>query len=109
VPEASSPNRQDECDFIIKKLASFLKIKLIEILRTVQKRFSIAKILSYNCLLCDEILKANKSQKPTQSGVKSISSGLYADYEFYKLQVPLTQEKIASSYFKLMNLCSFSK
>lgn len=73
VPDCS-PNRQEECDIIIK---------------------------NYNSVLCDEA-SSSRSLSPI-----NIANTLYSDYEFYKLEVPFTFDKIESSYLKLMNICSF--
>jgi hypothetical protein len=74
-------------------------------MRQKVKLNTISRNLSYNALICDE---RNKLRNLKQSNIK-ISSQCYADYEFFKLQVPLTHEKISLSYMKLMDLCAFSK
>ena len=78
---------------------------IIHLLVLICLKIKFRSCFSYNSLLWDEILKQKNIKQPN---IK-ISSHSYTDYEFFKFQVPLTFDKISSSYFKLMELCTHSK
>ena len=62
-------------------------------------------IYSYNACLCDEMVRAKKSERKSTIAVHDEH---YAEYEFVKFQAPFGHAKISSAYLKLMDMCSFS-
>lgn len=63
------------------------------------------KTNSYNSFLCDEQIKIRKANRDNIINITSVS---YDEYEFFKIHVPFDSEKIAASYAKLMDMCTFS-
>ena len=65
-------------------------------------------------MLCDELLRQlrakDASVKPEKLlNVKRVEDRDYGEYEFFKFKVPFGYEKIQNQYYKLMQLCSYSK
>jgi hypothetical protein len=61
---------------------------------------------SYNSFLCDEQIKIRKAERDNLVNVTFVP---YDEYEFFKIHVPFDSEKIAASYAKLMDMCTFRK
>lgn len=83
VPEAL-PNKQDQCDIIIK---------------------------NYNAFLCDELVKIKMKAAGVKVekllNVKRVEGEDYGEYEFFKFKVPFNYEKVQVHYYRLMQMCSY--